>query len=185
MNKKINKIVVNIQYLKVLTKKNYKLYQLVPMRSSWVTVALQLRVSILTSLWKEPAIVQFYIQRVLSSWLPYPIKTRSEKAHVRMKVLFQGDGTFSASMDALPLTVFTKMEDTAKSKMTLQRNISAPTKWHLFTVAISIPTVLSLFITLSLYMQLYFRNRHGYLWLLNGLQDITLFNTLSGKYIIY
>jgi len=45
-----------------------------------------------------------------------------------MKVLFQGDGTFSASMDALPLTVFTKMEDTAKSKMTLQRNISAPTK---------------------------------------------------------
>jgi len=119
---------VNIQYLKVLTKKNYKLYQLVPMHSSWVTVALQLRVSILTSLWKEPAIVQFYIQRVPSSWLPYPLMTRSEKAHVSTKVLFQGDGTFSASMDALPLTVFTKMEDTAKSKMTLQRNISSPTK---------------------------------------------------------
>jgi len=50
VNRKINKIVVNIQYLKVLTKKNYKLYQLVPMHSSWVTVALQLRVSILTSL---------------------------------------------------------------------------------------------------------------------------------------
>lgn len=45
-----------------------------------------------------------------------------------MKVLFQGDGTFSASIDALPLTVFTKMEDNAKSKMTLKRNISAPTK---------------------------------------------------------
>lgn len=70
--------------------------------------------------------MQFYIQRVPSSWLPYPLMTRSEKAHVSMKVLFQGDGTFSASMDALPLALFTKMEDTAKSVMTLQRNISAP-----------------------------------------------------------
>ena len=71
------------------------------------------------------------MQRVPSSWLPYPLMTRSEKAHVSMKVLFQGDGTFSASMDALPLTVFSKMEDTAKSKTTLQRNISAPTKMTL------------------------------------------------------
>lgn len=59
--------------------------------------------------------MQIYIQTVPSSWLPYPLMTRSEKAHMSMKVLFQGDGTFSASMYALPLTAFTKMEDTAKS----------------------------------------------------------------------
>lgn len=74
------------------------------MHNSWVTVALQSRVSILTSLCKEPATVQSYTKRASSSWLPYPLVTRYEKAtanaHMSMKVLFLGDGTFSPSTNA-------------------------------------------------------------------------------------
>jgi hypothetical protein len=95
------------------------------------------------------------------------------------KSLFQGDGTFSASIDALPPTIFTKMEDSDKSNVTLKRNISAPTKMTYVQSAISIPTLIPLFITFSLQMQLYFRNRHGNLWLLNLIYSTFSLTTLT------